>query len=176
MGWKTFKEYFGISHIVTADSEFIHIGSQFISSIVKINRASGELDYGDSKAFLLKSYPKLLDATQDNIKSVIDAEDHFAQSLPVWRVEQHGVSQFQCESYGWPNVTHDGQLMYENEFFDSESGAITEFLNSAQSFIRFSDEQVHRLSAEMNQLSLDKNKMLQAISVYKAKLGASIEE
>lgn len=44
--------------------------------------------------------------------------DTFAASIPVYTWDaSYAIVSHQCEELGWPNVTHDGALMYRNTFF-----------------------------------------------------------
>ena len=38
------------------------------------------------------------------------------KSLPVYTYEGGEIIEHKCEAYGWPNLTDDGQVMYNNKF------------------------------------------------------------
>jgi hypothetical protein len=42
----------------------------------------------------------------------------------VWTYQDGRIVEKQCEEYGWPNLTHDGQIMYENTYSPDRSKVI----------------------------------------------------
>ena len=122
MGWKTFKQHFEIGHIVTIDREqrVLQIGSPYIHNLVEIDISTGAVVKNGIGArddyFLRDYYPNIAAATDAERKALIDAADAFDRSIAVFTYDRGDIIEKQCEETGWPNVTHDGQLMYENTF------------------------------------------------------------
>jgi len=121
MGWHTLKKHFNIGHIVQIRERDLLIGSSYISALATISMDTGIIKkpepYHDR--FLREYYPNIFDifaATQDEIKALLDAEDTFTQSIPVYTYEGLRILAKYCEEVGCPNVTHDGVLMYANTF------------------------------------------------------------
>jgi len=118
MGWNTFKKHFNIGHIVQIRERDLLIGSSYISALVSINMDTGMIQKEEHyrASFLREYYPNIFAATQDEIKALLDAEDTFTQSIPVYTYEGLRILAKYCEEVGCPNVTHDGVLMYANTF------------------------------------------------------------
>jgi len=118
MGWNTFKKHFGITHIVQIRERDLLIGSSYISALVSINMDTGmiqkEEHYRDR--FLRENYPNVSAAMPSEIKALLDTEDTFAESIPVYTYEGLKILKKYCEEVGYSNVTHDGVLMYDNTF------------------------------------------------------------
>jgi len=118
MGWNAFKKHFGITHIVQIRERQLLIGSPYISDLVSINIDTGIIKkpepYHDR--FLRENYPNVSAAMPSEIKALLDAEDTFAESIPVYTYEGLRISTKYCEEVGYPNVTHDGALMFDNTF------------------------------------------------------------
>ena len=122
MGWKTLKERFGIGHIVQVTSAGIVIGSGYVSDLVTINPATGKVTENSTfSGFLREHCPVLLSASADEILAAINAEDTFATSSPVYTYQGGTIIEKFCENPGYPNVTHDGCLMYENTYSTDRS-------------------------------------------------------
>lgn len=117
MGWKALKDKYAISHIVQVRDGWICIGSGYVHDIVKINMATGGIEGNRTfPDFLRRDYPTLADADAEDILALINAPDEFTASIPVYTYRGAEIIEKQCEVIDWPNVTHDGELMYENTF------------------------------------------------------------
>ncbi|MFP3637454.1 hypothetical protein [Paraburkholderia sp. SIMBA_054] len=117
MGWKTLKERFGIQHRVQVTDAGICIGSGYAHSIVTVDVATGEVRQSDTfPRFLEENYPGLLKASAEEILRIIETPDTFVASITVYTFEEGVVIEKQCEVPGYPNITHDGCLMYDNRF------------------------------------------------------------
>lgn len=137
MGWKTVKDHYDIKHIVQVDTRkeygdvpVIMIGSPYISDIIVIRISDGKIlrryEDGRTNELLRALQPRLdEDEKTGKLKELIAAPDTFHNVKPVYYIGDHmHVQQMFCEHYGWPNVTVDGKLMYENEFFSQRRAAV----------------------------------------------------
>ena len=115
MGWKNVKEFYKIGHIVHVREGLICIGSSYINEIITIDQEGNLIKrYDDRGNEDLLRYQREMEADQKGLRALIEAPDHFDQAITVY-VHQDGVIQEKkCEKLGWPNVTYDGELMYEN--------------------------------------------------------------
>ena len=124
MGWKTFKEHFGISHIVQIRGGRLLIGSPFISDLAAIDLRTGAIKIPEYRSdFLRRYYPNVCAATQIEIKDLLDAEDAFVKSIPVYTCEGLKILTKYCEIGAYPNVTHDGVLI-DNTFSTNIDDAV----------------------------------------------------
>jgi hypothetical protein len=118
MGWKSVKEHYRIKHTVCVTEQGICIGSTYIHDIIVIG-LDGKLKKRDSGGSNddLKRYMREFDADPKKLKSLVEAEDEFEKSVKVYTYDYDGnILEKQCEEPGWPNSTHDGEMMYDNKF------------------------------------------------------------
>ena len=118
MGWKSVKEHYQIGHYVTVDRDKgICIGSPYVHDLIVIGfdgvvKKPPARTHNDE----LDRYLREFDADRELLKQLILQEDKFEKSLPVWTYFGSRIVEKFCEEYGWPNVTHDGLMMYDNTF------------------------------------------------------------
>lgn len=55
---------------------------------------------------------------------LLASDDIFEASIPVYTWNGAEIIERYCEETGWPNVTHDGDLMYENQYSTDRSTVI----------------------------------------------------
>ena len=82
-----------------------------------------------------REYPQVFGASCSDILSLIAAPDVFEKSLPVYTPHEGEILEKYCEKYGWPNVTHDGILMYDNTFFKDKTSAIKRGVEETEAYI-----------------------------------------
>ena len=117
MGWKALKDAYGITHNVCVTSVGICIGSGYVHDLVVVDPVSGRVRENEAFGRILSQYyPALAEASPAEILGHLQAKDTFEASIPVYTYEGANIIEKRCEALGWPNTTHDGQLMYENMF------------------------------------------------------------
>lgn len=163
MGWKNVKEHYKISHIVGIYEGHICIGSPYIHDIIRIN-TDGKIvkEYGDSWAQNedLLRYMKEMKADQAKLKELIDAPDTFQKSIKVYTYDGAEIIEKECEEVGWPNVTHDGLVMFENTFSTNREQVVKWARRSLESGIEWREnriaEQEQDLKNSQTELAKDK--------------------
>jgi hypothetical protein len=126
MGFKAFKEHFGIeNHIVSIDQGIIHIGSAFVSKLVGIDMQTGAILVNDTfSGFLAQYYPNILNSSDEERLALIQIKDQFTQTIPVYTSCNGQIIEKQCEALGFPNVTLDGEIMYNNTHYANKADAV----------------------------------------------------
>lgn len=154
MGWKAFKEHFNIEHIVQVEEGKLYIGSPYLPRLVPIDMNTGKIiEKQDSIPFLKRNYPNVAEATPELIKDLIDRVDVFERSIVVYTFdcETYDIITRYCEALGYPNITHDGCLMHENEYFENRNDAVKEAKKTLASVIEWRSRRVQELEAEFLQ-------------------------
>lgn len=125
MGWKNIKEHYRIGHIVQVTEAGICIGSPYIHNIMTISR-DGELikDAADHLNEDLARYRTEMRADPAKLRELATTPDTFTASHPVYTYDGAEIIEKLCETPGWPNITHDGDMMFENMFFADRETAI----------------------------------------------------
>ena len=140
MGWKNVKEHYRIGHIVSVEGDKIHIGSPYIHDIITVSSEGKFLkEYGDSwsRNEDLDRYMSEMKADPAKLKELIQTPDTFTKSIPVYTFTDKGVEEKFCEEAGWPNVTHDGLLMYENTFSTNKMAIVKDAKRSLRSRMEY---------------------------------------
>lgn len=117
MGWKAVKEHYRIDHGVQVTEDGICIGSPYIHNIIVISR-DGNIVKDDDRTLndKLMRYQAEMKGDPETLRRLVQQEDAFEVSIPVFTWRGAEIIEKQCEELGWPNVTHDGEMMYENRF------------------------------------------------------------
>lgn len=118
MGWKNVRDHYRIEHIVKLIDGTMHIGSPLVGSLVTVT-PDGEATV--NKAFTgsaeIHRYCDDINADPNMFMRLMASDDVFAASIPVYTWDGGRIVEQLCEEFGWPNVTHDGDLMYQNTHF-----------------------------------------------------------
>ncbi len=156
MGYKNVEKHYNIKHIVAVHNkrEFggpcICIGSPYIHDIIVVRIQDAKVvkqykngKYNDGYGWNINEdlarYNEALKADEQNgvLRKLIETPDTFAEELPVFTIEKGVVVREVCETYGWPNTTHSGNIMYENTYFKTRKEAYTYLLSSTSSGVRY---------------------------------------
>jgi hypothetical protein len=145
MSWKNVKEHYRIGH-------FVHcIGSGYVSEIIVIEpdgRLSKRYDGRGGNEDLAR-YQQEMDADPVKLRELIAAPDTFTASIPVYTYEGGDVVEKQCEALGWPNVTHDGCMMYANTFSGDKAWIVAKAKENADIGIKWARERVEETEKKL---------------------------
>jgi hypothetical protein len=127
MGWKRIKDHYRIEHMVHVDDGVICIGSGYIPKLVMIwpdGRIVTEFNVENRPP--LREIVAAMKADPDTLRRLIAEPDVFERSVSVYTYDDKGnIIEALCEVPGWPNVTHDGRIQYENRF-SADPAAVVE--------------------------------------------------
>ncbi|TDW65385.1 hypothetical protein EDF57_103569 [Novosphingobium sp. PhB55] len=138
MGWKSVKEYYRITHDVAVYPEKgICIGSPYIHDIIVISMATGAIvrRWGGPHRDPISRYLAEMDADPAKLAELVAQQDTFERSIPVYTYEGADIVECFCEELGWPNVTHDGRMMYENTFSADRDQVVKWALRNARASV-----------------------------------------
>lgn len=170
MGWKNIKEKFGIHHNVQVREKGICIGSDFVSDLASIDKVTGKVEENQTFAgFLRDNYPALQKAAPEELVWLIAAPDTFTASIPVFTYDGAEILEKMCEEPGYPNVTHDGCMMYENTFSTDKSKVVA----WAKRNVACAVEQTQRRIAEVEKDLAGLRDSLAGYQADEAKLAAT---
>lgn len=153
MGWKNFKEHFGIEHFVQITSKGLCIGSPYVHDLAVVDLETGAVVPNRTFAdFVKKNYPKLDQASPEQVLQIIREPDVFEKSVTVYTFEGGDIIEKQCEEPGWPNVTHDGDMMYENLFSTDRNAVVVWAKRNAHAEAAYLGEEVRRLEEQLTKM------------------------
>ena len=147
MGWKRFKEHFGITHIVHITDEGLCIGSRIAPALAIIDIATGRVS--DNTGFLANNYPAVLAADPADRVAPLVTPDTFEEAIPVFAYDEGRIIVKKCEVPGYPNVTHDGVLMSSNVFFPEVAQAVQRARQNTAAAIDMTRQEVSRLESHL---------------------------
>lgn len=124
MGWKAVKDHYGIKHTVQVccvggKGACICIGSGFIPKLITISLDGCVLSRNESLPSSLEDvYNRMVvDRKTGLLQSLVVKRDIFASWWPVYYPDRGLINEDFCERYGYPNITHSGDLMFDNKHF-----------------------------------------------------------
>ena len=171
MGWKAVRDHYRIEHQVQVTDKGICIGSPYIHDIIVISLDRGEIIRrweGIRSNDHLARYLKEMDADPLKLAELVAAEDAFERSIPVYTYEGGDIIEKQCEALGYPNVTHDDCMQFENTFSPDPGLVRIWAIDNAKAGIEWMTEMVERDQRELtakverlNQRKLDLAKLEQ---------------
>lgn len=125
MGWKRFKEHFEIGHHVCVCDGKILIGSRYVSNIVSVDMETGSVVCSKTfPEFLRQYYPVLAKADPAEILSCIREQDIFERSVRIYVFMNNEIVEKYCEEPCYPNVTHDGLMIYDGDSFSVDRDVV----------------------------------------------------
>lgn len=119
----------------------ICIASPMCSDLLAINKETLKLTYAldtfreGRKALKSEGLTAIWDKLEELIKSgeikyYIDGCDELKNPIPIYSIRDGNLIIKYTEELGWPNITHDGELMYENSFFKTKEEAIKYYIKT----------------------------------------------
>ncbi|MGZ8220078.1 MAG: hypothetical protein ACXWT0_00370 [Methylobacter sp.] len=153
MGWKNVKEHYRIGHYVQVTDEGICIGSGYVHNIIVIGLDGAikkRYDSGGNDDLL--RYQREIDADPRALIKLIQSPDAFTDSVLVYTYNGGDIIEKQCETPGWPNVTHDGDMMYDNAFSTDKAIVIEWAKVSAKCAIKNTKSRIIELKKQLDKL------------------------
>jgi hypothetical protein len=152
MGWKNLKTHFEIKHIVQVGEGKIKIGSGYLPEMITIDLVNPE-DIQKNSIVTKDSgfFPLWEKLTKELalVKQLVETPDTFKISNPVFTFECGEVLEKRCEDFGYPNVTHDGLVMYENAFSKNRAEVVEWAVSNAKSSVEYAKRSVERDLSEL---------------------------
>lgn len=174
MSWKNVKEFYRIGHAVCVTDAGICIGSPYIHNIIVISLAGIVTKrYEDRRSNEdLHRYQQEFDADPAKLKQLVQSPDTFTASVPVYTYDDGDILEKQCEKPGWPNVTHDGCMMYENTFSTDKAKVVSWAKRNAAARVNCAKRRLTELQKDL----ADAEKFLAESEGHVAKLEASFPD
>ncbi|MBT0554284.1 hypothetical protein [Riemerella anatipestifer] len=128
MGIKKFKEHYDIKNLVYRTEEDIRIANPYTTFITL--KHDGEIikKYNIDNDYWAKLQDTLItDYGNGTLKKILQEPDEYEGDLiPVYGFINDKLIETYCEKIGYPNLTIEGYIAFENVFFTDKSKAIHE--------------------------------------------------
>lgn len=156
MGWKNIKEHYRIGHAVQVTKQGICIGSPFIHNIIVIGSDGSIVKRPSSTRNAdLDRYLSEIEADPGKVKELLQSPDTFTASIPVYTYKGGSIIEKQCEELGWPNVTHDGDMMYDNTFSADKAKVVKWAKENARYAIESWERRIKEIRDDLAKVELD---------------------
>lgn len=120
MGWKNVKTHYGIRQFIHVQDGQILISVMGPSNIIPVIRINSDgIASMVSEAWCsdyLSHLFETLAREPDLLRTLIEKPDRFEHSIRVYTYQNDTIWSTECEQLGWPNVTHEGRLMYVHRY------------------------------------------------------------
>lgn len=152
MGWKAIKDAYRIGHIVQVRKGNIIIGSPYISELLTVRpdgtvhwpRESGPCSNED-----VRRYHREMEAEPARVRELFHQPNTFTAAIPVWTYDGATIRELKAEKLGWPNITHCGELQYDNTHFPERQQAIDAARRNAESSVSVLTDRVNQRIEEL---------------------------
>ena len=151
MSWKNIKDHYRIGHQVKLLGRNILIGSPYVSDLITVY-PDGAVKWGrlgPSQNDDLARYYAEMTADPAKLRELIASPDTFTKSLPVFTYDGGEIIEKQCEAYGWPNVTHDGMMQYDNSFSADKAEVVAWAKRNALLGVKYGLENITEAEAKL---------------------------
>jgi len=149
MGHKKLKEHYRIGHTVCVTDKGICIGSPYIHDLIVISPDGKIIKADDGHNKDLKRYTDEMKADPEKLREIVEAQDVFEADIPVYTYDGGEIIEKLCEKPGWPNVTHDGDMMYENTYSTDKCLVVKWAKTNAALGVQRKQERVEESKAEL---------------------------
>jgi len=128
MGIKALKREFNIGHLVQRRAGKTIIGSPYVSELIAID-SEGVVSKSDivstGKEEIGQINAALVACDKAKLLKILNEPEIPIDPKPVYTEASRGrVIKVYCEEYGWPNLTTEGVLMYDNCHYQKRSAAL----------------------------------------------------
>ena len=151
-------------YIVCQNKTNICIGSPYISELIKINKKTLKLSCAEIYSengepnFIIPELneiyyklKKLVDLGQ--IQEYLNGDDEIENKLPVYKEEDGEIIKTYTDAYGYPNLTIDGYLMYDNLYFKDKKLCKEYAINSYLRSISYDNEYIQQRLKDIENLT-----------------------
>lgn len=157
------KSILGTNRPITDDGEKVCVGSYMVHDLLSVDKKTLKLRYAlgypskdrdsiddDELRGLWDKLQAVIDSGE--IKSIIEENDVLENPIPVFTYNRDfAIVESMTDAIGYPNVTHDGKLMYDNTYFPSETEARCAAVKDAVGWRETYLEQIEELTQKLAQ-------------------------
>jgi hypothetical protein len=156
-------------YIISENEGYIAVGSPYVHNLISVDKKTMNIKYaldtfGEGRKsiqndLLVSIWDKLHDLVESGeIIDIINGADEIVKPLLVYCIKDDELVESITDEYGWPNVTSDGELMYENTHYKTKGEAIAHGIKNITSQLEYIDESIseatNRLKEETDRRSL----------------------
>lgn len=144
---------------------YIGIGSPLCHDLIKLDISTNKITYGLDTFHKGRSsigsveltfiWDKLHELVETGaISEIIKGNDVIDNPLPVYTVRDGRLVCTVTDAYGWPNVTVEGYMMHDNDYFETAAGAIEYGIKEFEARSYHLSERLKELQSECSRVEL----------------------
>lgn len=172
MGWKAIKDHFQVKHIVQVTKKGICIGTGFVHDLITISKdgktvTANRTFAGADGRFNNEELTRVFQAMQaqpELVQALVDQADTFARSITVYTFDQGEVFEKQCEELGYPNLTHDGDIMHSNRYSTDRDTVVQWAIADTNAALHYFRGQAEQLRLQLQEASEAVARLEQALA------------
>jgi len=161
MGIKAIKRLYGLEDMLVHKAPHgICFGTEMAPDVLTVSE-EGKIIQG-AQHNLKRYYGELEGAIAKDPGAFEEAfreKEEFNETFPVFTYEDGNIKEKACEILGWPNLTTDGELMYENTHFAKRDECIKQAAANLRAQVERGIERVRELS---DTLAIEEERLQQA--------------
>lgn len=153
-------------YTVNNNEDYIAVGSPMCHDLISVSKSTFKITYAldtwrngraslekDGKEELLFIWDKLQELIDNGgIQDIMNGQDTIEKPLPVFTAERGKLISTFTDHYGWPNTTINGDLMYDNTYFDNKEAAIQYGIKEVQAYIKMVNERIVEKEKELQEV------------------------
>jgi hypothetical protein len=117
MGWKKLRDHFRIEHFVRITPAGVCIGSSYVHDLIVVGTDGKIWKRYERDDDLLSRYQREIEANPNLVAQLLRDPDTFDRDVEIFTYTDSGeILTKRCEIPAWPNVTHDGEMIFANTF------------------------------------------------------------
>lgn len=119
MGWKRIRQHYRVDEahaIVKIKEGRVHFGSGYMGSILVVDPDGRIHERRDALSGSIAKCAAMIGEDPATFRAMFEQRDEFDRSITVFTWDEDRILEKRCEAIGWPNVTHDGDLMADNRY------------------------------------------------------------
>ncbi len=162
-------------YALTNQTTYLAIGSTLCHDLIKLDISTMKISYAldtwkkgrdsvnhhEELSFIWDKLQELIDS--DEINPILLNDDVIENPITVYTYYQGAVLKKCTDALGYPNITHDGYLMHDDNYFTDEKLAIDYGIKEEEYYVKMINE---RLDAN----KMEELKLKSQLSVYESRL------
>lgn len=148
--------------------DHIGVGSYLCHDLISVNKKTMGMRYAldtfheGRKSIKDQELEAIWDKLEEIIKTgllpeIIAGFDNIPEDkrIPVFYEHNHEIIESYCDALGWPNVTYDGVLMYNNTHYPTRKQAVDEAIKEMLASIKIRKERREELEADIESINIE---------------------
>jgi hypothetical protein len=167
------------SYTVAFYDKYIGIGSPLCHDLIKLELETRKITYAldtgrkgreailhhEELTFIWDKLHELVD--NGRMADIVNGNDVIENPLPVYTVRRGVLICTTTDAYGWPNVTVDGYMMHDNDYFKTAAEALDYGIKEYEYRVKTMEERIVEVEIELDRLNQHKREYSNVVAGLK---------